>query len=98
MNDPKAEFSDTEKGFKFRLTWNGEASKWYSHYQGILVHTFSNGRKWGLCSAYWEGAPDSSLPIETPFEIIVARSASVSESSNPQPGLGYKGGCPTCGS
>jgi hypothetical protein len=70
LEPARAEFSDTAEGFKFRLTWNGEASKWYSHYEGVLVHTFSDGRKWALCSGYWSGAPDSSMPVETPFEIV----------------------------
>ena len=80
----EAEFIDNSKGFKWRLVKGEEKSPWSKHYEGILVHTFKNGEKWGLATQYWSCKEENSLPIEIPFQIIVDRKSTRLNSSHIQ--------------
>ena len=67
----KAEFIDNKKEFKWRLVKGKEKSRWFSHYENILIHTFKDKTKWGLVTQYWSSDyPTENLPIEKPFQII----------------------------
>ena len=61
-----ADFINTKEEFKWRLVSGKETSEWTGHYAGVLVHTFKNGRTFGLCTQYW----GEELTPERPFEII----------------------------
>ena len=66
-----ANMEDKLDGFRWRLEKGEEKSPWCSRYDGILVHTFKDGTKWGLVTQYWQGKESQSLPTETPFQIVV---------------------------
>lgn len=66
MDWPQVEVENDATGYRWRIVWGNEASEWYEYYSGILVHTFSDGRKFGAASAYWE----DTLPELCAFQIV----------------------------
>ncbi len=66
MSWPIVEIEDTTDRFRWRLKLGDEASEWCGFYQGILVHVFADGRKFGVVTSYF----DPSLPELEAFQIV----------------------------
>jgi len=64
-HDIQLEIIDNEKEFKWQLKMGNEVSRFFSCYESILSHKFSNGSIWYVATAYWEG----TFPEFVPFTI-----------------------------
>lgn len=69
IEQPKCEveFINSKTEFKWRLKLGDEYSEYSSHYAGLLVHRFKDGRTFAVATGYWEG----TLPVERPFQIVI---------------------------
>ena len=68
---PHCEIVNTDRTFLWRMVLNDEQSEWTSHYQGILVHTFKDGRTFGVVTDYYCGVPERDRFKEMiPFQIV----------------------------
>lgn len=54
INVVKAEVINTLREFSWRLVKGEEKSEWSKHYQGLLTHTFKNGRTFAYATAHYQ--------------------------------------------